>query len=186
MQKENIGDGVTALNGVRKHNMNANWKVAHFDQFINSMKLIGWSDDLGIAAGQYGICSTYKGETAGLAWCYPPANENDVVMAGLSKIIVRGVVPGGTKEESFYFHGIESFNLALNKSLAYSKTRLTAAHDTLDQAKSGALDWIEDLAMKTQMPDPVVCESCFFAHAGVEGLCRRTVWPTSFPRACMS
>lgn len=159
MQKENIDDGVVSMNGVRKNNMDANWKLAFFDPFVDSMKQNGWVDDFGVAAGQYGIRSSYKGETAGLAWCYPPANEND--LSDLSKIIVRGVVPGGTKQESFYFDSFASFQEALNKSLAYSEKRLAEAQDTLDQAKSGALDWKEDLAMTSQMPDLVVREGCF-------------------------
>lgn len=134
----------------RKTNMDLGWRAKYFDVFVDSMIGNGWIDDHGIAAGQYGIVSCASGETAALAWCYPPENANDP--NGLSKIIIRGVVPGGTKQDSFYFDNNDSFEKALSDSAEYAKLRLSVAAETIEKAKASREPWQEDAAMKTMYP----------------------------------
>lgn len=84
--------------------MNATWKTEVFNRFVKTMCEFGCTDDGGMAYGQYGLSMLHNGETAFAAWCYPPVNEQDE--NGVSTITVRGVVPGGTKQDSFHFSGI--------------------------------------------------------------------------------
>lgn len=118
------------------------WKTEYFEKFIKSMVDDGWTDDRGSSAGQYGIVSFIKGEMAGAAWCDPPANENDP--DGLSKIVVRGLVPGGTKQDSFYFNDSASFKKALTESRQYSGLRLKIAADTIESASGRRISQQDD------------------------------------------
>lgn len=141
----------------RKTNMDEKWKAEYFDKFIESMVANGWTDDRGNSAGQYGIVLHANGEIAVLAWCYPPANDNDI--NGLSKIIIRGVVPGGTKQDCFYFNDRGSFVKALNVSALYSTLRLSVAVDTIEKAKASRMAYQEDLAVSSMLPFEVSADT---------------------------
>ncbi|MDO8416539.1 MAG: DUF2591 family protein [Agitococcus sp.] len=99
----------------------------YWTRFKSTFLLAGFTDDYGKGYGQYGLPMHYLGKVAIVAWCYPPTTHN-----GMSKLIVRGVVAEGTKQDSFYFASSESFDDAMKHALAYLATRVTAAQHVID------------------------------------------------------
>lgn len=105
------------------------WQAAFFDPFLRAMVKDGFMDDRGRDHGVYGVQQFHGDEVAVVAWCYPPAQPGDA--DGQSKIVVRGRVPGGTKEDSFYFDSAPSFEVALRASQEYAAKRLLEAKQTI-------------------------------------------------------
>lgn len=108
------------------------WKSAYFDRFVDAMVKQGFTDDLGSDYGVYGLPMTHHGKNTVAAWCYPPADPGD--LSGRSKIVIKGLVDGGTKEDSFYFDSAQTFESALQKSVEYAATRKEQGRATLDRA----------------------------------------------------
>ena len=114
------------------------WKSAYFDRFIDAMVKQGFTDDRGSDYGVYGLPMKHDGKNTVAAWCYPPADPGD--LSGLCKIVVRGAVAGGTKQESLYFDNEQTFDSALQKSLQYAEARMDQGRAALDQdARSGVV-----------------------------------------------
>jgi hypothetical protein len=88
-----------------------------FTAFKSAMCNAGFRDDGGKAFGEYGIPLMQGSRVVMAAWCYPPAVGD---ANGLSKVVIRAAVRGGTKQDSFYFDNDASLAEALIAAQNYA------------------------------------------------------------------
>jgi hypothetical protein len=100
----------------------------YFSKFKAALLLKGFTDDEGASCGDYGFLLSHQSRTVVMAWCYPTAWGG-----ARSKLVVRGLVENGTKQNTFYFENAPSFEKALADALAYITIRVDEGKQVIEE-----------------------------------------------------